>query len=95
MMQGPLFELTDADRLNLAELVTSANWDLYTQKVFAPQCDYMREMCCTSMGDHRFVQGFYQGFCFARELAISMSKPKEQIAVPRIGTEADLFTRRR
>ena len=86
--------LTSEEKMTLANLLQSKGWEILTQKVFSEQKERLREQCCTNPNDVRYVQGFYAGFLFAGDLAVSAARSEEEIKAMRQPTEMDLIARK-
>ena len=90
----PKFEISNEDRMEIANMMQSRAWEVLTGQVWGPWAQWMRETITTIREDFRFAQGQYQGFVFAQQLAQKMSQPNPEVGYVKLASEMDLVSRR-
>ena len=68
-------DLSPDERLILKELTESSGWQLYLNKVWKPIRTHNIERCRLVLTEHRYAQGFDQGFEFAKTILYTSLKP--------------------
>lgn len=86
--------LSGDDKAKIRAVVMDEGWRALIEKVWEPYQQALAYRCATQSEDHRYNQGFYAGFAFARQYAESAAKTEEELQLPYSPSEADLVARR-